>query len=332
MELEYRSLQGDVCDQLERFFGRRDHFIEVNPGRVVMPRRFAELGDSIHTLPIRSDDVWLMSFPRAGSTWAQEMVWLLGNNLDYQAARNQLQQVRTPLLELSAIFSDDRSVEDTVTRHEQIDSVQCVRRMTGRRFIKSHLPWQFHPRELDTVRPKIIYVVRNPKDLCVSYYYYCQLIHRTEGSFEELCDIFLNDHAPIGPMWAHALAFWKRRSQDNILFLRYEDMKRNLPRVVRECAQFLDFGRELTEAEVQRLCDHLQFDRMQRNPAVNMEPMMKDSTIIQEGASATGGGVKFIRKGEIGDWKNHMDANLSARFDRWIEQHFGGTGLDFEYE
>lgn len=115
MDLEYRSLEGEVKEQLERFFGRRDHFIEVNPGRVVMPKRFADLGDSIRALPVRSDDVWLMSFPRAGSTWAQELIWLLGNNLDYEAARNQLQQVRTPLLELSAIFSDDRTVENTVT-------------------------------------------------------------------------------------------------------------------------------------------------------------------------------------------------------------------------
>lgn len=115
MNFEYNPLGDEFRERLEAFFGRRDHFIEVNPGRVVMPKAFADIGDSIRDLPIRSNDVWLMSFPRAGSTWAQEMVWLLGNNLDYEAARNQLQQVRTPLLELSAIFSDDRSVEDTVT-------------------------------------------------------------------------------------------------------------------------------------------------------------------------------------------------------------------------
>ncbi|XP_050070520.1 luciferin sulfotransferase [Anopheles maculipalpis] len=325
--LEYNPLGEGLRERLDAFFGRRDHFIEVNPGHVVMPKAFADLGDSIRALPIRPNDVWLMSFPRAGSTWAQEMVWLLGNNLDYDAARNQLQQVRTPLLELSAIFSDDRSVEDTVTRHEKIDSVQCVQQMVGRRFIKSHLPWQLHPREMDNVRPKIIYVVRNPKDLCVSYYYYCQLIHRSEGTFEEFCDLFLADQAPIGPMWAHALAFWKRRNQDNMLFLKYEDMKRNLPEVIRQCAEFLEFGRELTEEEVQRMCDHLQFERMQRNPAVNLEPLMKESQIIQNNA-----GGKFIRKGEIGDWKNHMDAALSARFDAWIEEHFEGTGLEFDYE
>ena len=41
-----------------------------------------------------------------GSTWAQEMIWLLGNNLDFEGAK-QIQQIRSPLLELTAIFSVD---------------------------------------------------------------------------------------------------------------------------------------------------------------------------------------------------------------------------------
>lgn len=79
-----------------------------------MPSKFQEIGEDIKKFEIRSDDVWLLSYPRTGSTWAQEMIWLLGNNLDYEGAKN-IQQVRTPLLELSAIFSEDRSVEDFVT-------------------------------------------------------------------------------------------------------------------------------------------------------------------------------------------------------------------------
>lgn len=180
---------------------------------------------------------------------------------------------------------------------------------------------------MDTVRPKMVYIARNPKDLAVSYYYYCQLIHQTDGSFEEFCDIFLDDCAPIGPMWAHMLSFWKRRNQPNVLFLKYEDMKRKLPQVVRKVAEFMDIGRELSDAEVDRLCDHLQFDKMQKNPAVNMEPLMKNSANINDKAS-----VKFIRKGEIGDWKNYMSDELSERFDAWIGKHFDGTGLEFVYE
>ncbi|XP_053683055.1 luciferin sulfotransferase [Sabethes cyaneus] len=326
MKLEYRILEADISQRLDKFFHKKDSLLEVNPGRVFMPTRFQEIGDDILSLEIRKDDVWLLSYPRTGSTWAQEMIWLLGNNLDYEGAKS-IQQVRTPLLELSAIFSEDRSVEDFVTKHEKVDSVTCVRNLPSPRYVKSHLPWQLLPMQMDTVRPKMIYIARNPKDLCVSYYYYCQLIHQTSGSFEEFCEIFLNDQAPIGPMWAHMLSFWERRTQPNVLFLKYEDMKRNLPTVIRDCAQFMNIGRELTASEVQDLCDHLQFDRMQKNPAVNMEPLMQNSNLID-----TNGAVKFIRKGAIGDWKNYMNDDLSKRFDAWIEKYFDGTGLEFVYE
>ncbi|XP_058454540.1 luciferin sulfotransferase [Malaya genurostris] len=326
MTIEYRTLETELSGRLDKFFSKKNSLIEVNPGKVFMPTKFQEIGEDILNLEIRTDDVWLLSYPRTGSTWAQEMVWLLGNNLDYEGAKS-VQQVRTPLLELSAIFSEDQSVEDFVTKHEKVNSVTCVRNLPSPRYVKCHLPWQLLPTQMDTVRPKMIYIARNPKDLAVSYYYYCQLIHQTSGSFEDFCNIFLDDQAPIGPMWAHMLGFWKRRNQSNVLFLKYEDMKRNLPTVIRDCARFMDIDRDLKEEEIVRLCDHLQFDRMQKNPAVNMEPLMQNSAQID-----TNGSVKFIRKGAIGDWKNHMSDELSERFDTWIRKHFDGTGLEFLYE
>lgn len=38
--------------------------------------------------------------------------------------------------------------------------------------------------------------------------------------------------APVGPMWSHILGFWEKRHEPNILFLKYEDMKKvlTLPR------------------------------------------------------------------------------------------------------
>lgn len=36
------------------------------------------------------------------------MIWLLGNNLDFEGAA-KVQQMRSPLLELTAIFSEDHT-------------------------------------------------------------------------------------------------------------------------------------------------------------------------------------------------------------------------------
>lgn len=128
-------------------------------------------------------------------------------------------------------------------------------------------------------------------------------------------------------MWSHVLAFWQRRNDPNVLFLKYEDMKRDLPATIRRCAAFLEVNENqpLSDEQVVKLCEHLNFNKMQRNPAVNLEPIIS-------GMDAASDSVKFIRKGEVGDWQNHMSADMSMRFDRWIEMQSFGSDLTFDYK
>lgn len=150
-------------------------------------------------------------------------------------------------------------------------------------------------------------------------------MHGLVGSFEEFCEIFLTDKAPIGPVWPHVLDFWKRRNEPNVLFLKYEDMKKDLESTIYKCAKFLGVEDSITNEHVERMCEHLKFDRMQKNPAVNIESYLQ---LNREKDKS----VQFIRKGQIGDWKNYMSDELSLRFDEWTKKNTEGTDLVFEYE
>lgn len=96
-----------VTDILDQAFHIKNNFVDAGNG-CVMPQRYREISDKVKNFKVRSDDVFLCSYPRTGSTWLQEILWLLGNDLDYEAARRTIQQIRSPTLELTSLFSDDR--------------------------------------------------------------------------------------------------------------------------------------------------------------------------------------------------------------------------------
>lgn len=65
----------------------------------VMIETYLPLAKRIKNFQVYEDDVWVISFPKCGTTWTQEMVWLLNNDLNYEAARNLSLEERFPFLE-----------------------------------------------------------------------------------------------------------------------------------------------------------------------------------------------------------------------------------------
>lgn len=45
---------------------------------------------------------------------------------------------------------------------------------------------------------QVVYVARNPKDMCVSYYHHCRHVYNMKGSFEEFAELFLQDKGKTG--------------------------------------------------------------------------------------------------------------------------------------
>lgn len=73
--------------------------------------------------------------------------------------------------------------------------------MPSRRFIKTHLPMKLMPRNIKEVGAKVIYVARNPKDMCVSWFHF----HKTNG-FQER---FIGEFDSFAKYFTDGLsAFW----------------------------------------------------------------------------------------------------------------------------
>ena len=52
-----------------------------------MPKFFINKGfERIKNMEVFEDDVWIITFPKCGTTWVQEMIWMIGNDLDYDSS------------------------------------------------------------------------------------------------------------------------------------------------------------------------------------------------------------------------------------------------------
>ena len=60
---------------------------------------FKPVLDSVFNFDVRDDDTFIVTSTKCGTTWAQEMTWLILNNFNFQTAKNIDLTLRSPFLE-----------------------------------------------------------------------------------------------------------------------------------------------------------------------------------------------------------------------------------------
>ena len=294
-------------------------FIKTNPGRVTMPLAFEKFQHRIKNWQVRQDDVYVLTFAKNGTTWTQELVWLLQNGCNFEEAKAVPIDRRFPFLDLPVLlefFKDDIPP----SLHNYFETVE---EWPSPRLIKSHLRLCLLPDDL-LEKSKAVFCLRNPKDTVVSYYHHEKLMkgHGYAGDFPTYFDLFMDNLVIYSSYFEYIKEVWKQRNHPNLCLLFFEDMKKDLASSVKKVAKFL--GKDVTDEMVEKLVDHLSFKRMKNNAAVNREEGKKLGFFTNEG--------QFMRKGEAGDWKNYFTDEMNKRMDEAIEKHFKPIGLEFQYE
>uniref|UniRef100_A0A3Q0QTZ7 Sulfotransferase n=1 Tax=Amphilophus citrinellus TaxID=61819 RepID=A0A3Q0QTZ7_AMPCI len=212
---------------------------------------------------------------------------------------------------------------DRVPWLEEKRLARVVHKLAYPRALVTHFPYNLMPPSFYTSKAKVIYVMRNPKDIMVSSYYFHQMAGFLEdpGTFDEFMDKFLEGEVLFGKWTDHVKSWRSIELGDRIMYITYEEMVQDLPASLRRISNFL--GCNLTEEVIQKIAEHCSFTTMKTNNMSNFSLMPK---VYMDSDKSP-----FLRKGIVGDWKNHFSSEQLARFISVISKELEGESFSLPW-
>ncbi|XP_048225359.1 sulfotransferase 2A1-like [Perognathus longimembris pacificus] len=246
---------------------------------------------------VKDKDIITVTYPRSGTNWMIEILCLILSKGDPEWIRS------VPMWERCL------SIESEL-------GSKIIRDMKeGPRLLTSHLPFQLFPKSFLTSKAKVIYVLRNPKDVLVSrYYFICQSkFMKNPESLQQYDEWFIQGNVAYGSWFAHVLGWMSMRESKSVLVLSYEALKKDTRSTVEKICQFL--GKKLEPEELDLVVENSSFQAMKENKMSNYSSM--DRNYISAN-------VEMIRKGMVGDWKNHLTVAQAEAFDKIFQEKMAG--------
>lgn len=235
-------------------------------------------GGKLHVYP---DDVFLVGYPKSGNTWLDFLVACL------RAERPEdvnFESIETCVADI--YFNNAKKLQDLVRP----------------RFLKSHESFDAH-------YPKVVYIVRDPRAVAVSYYHYLIGLGKIEKDFplNQFVSEFIRGAVDGMGEWGEHVRGWldaHRRNPDRVMIVKYEDLKMEVVKTLTNIAAFLNMS--VSDEKIQAAIAWSNPENMRR---LELESRKSGNA----GFSGFREGSFFVRKASSSDWKLELGESLDAQ-------------------
>ena len=246
-------------------------------------------------LAVYPDDTFIVSYPRSGNTWTRFLI----ANLVHPAQEVTFANIESLIPDCEAMSS------------------RYMKTVPRPRMIKSHE--YFDPRYR-----KVLYIVRDPRDVVLSYYDFSRKYRQIDDSYplDAYVGDFVNGRLTSADWgtWGENVASWisTRSGRPEFLLLRYEDMQRDTASELARAARFL--GIDPAPERLAAAIDRSSADRMR-----GMEKTQGDQWVATKNRRSD---IPFVRTATAGLWKE----KLSSKSVMEIESAWGSLMNALGYE
>lgn len=232
-------------------------------------------------LTLRSDDIFIVTYPRSGTTWMQMILHQLTSDGSMEIPHIA---ERCPWFE------------------RPVRSAQDLEKRKSPRIFKSHLSYP----EIPKGPGRYIYVARDGRDVAMSYYHLYRNYNGYKGTFAEFFELFMSGKINYGSWFKHVGGWWRHRHDLNVLFLTYEELQRDLEGCVRRIIAFchLDVPVERLPLILER-CSFAFMKQHENKFDPALEVMWEQGTQLNS----------FLRAGRTGEGARELTPEQQVRFD-----------------
>ncbi|EMS59230.1 Sulfotransferase 17 [Triticum urartu] len=251
----------------------------------------------------RPSDIIVATLPKSGTTWIKALLYSTVHRREHPA-----DSCGHPF----NIHGPHECIKFLEYQLYTQNRIPDLDELPDPRLFATHVPFVSLPRSVVASGCKIVYVCRDPKDTLISHWNFANKFRVRDGleplSVETAADYFCDGVSPFGPYWDHVLGYWRAHSAnpEQVLFFRL--------------AKFVGCPFSVEEEEVcavdaiVKLCS---FEHM-----TGLEATKGGKTELTFGVVENS---SFFRRGQVGDWENHLSPETARKIDAISEAKFRGS-------